>query len=74
MSPERLPAMQPSTENPICPEHATSMIAYEFEQWEVNQLVQGFRCANLSCRIVYIEGDREGFYTWQPNGELTPYP
>ena len=66
--------MQPSTENPTCPEHATWMIAYKFEQWEVNQPAHGFRCANLSCRIVYIDGDREGFYTLQPNGEITPYP
>jgi hypothetical protein len=23
--------------------------------------------------IVYIEGDDEGFYTLEPNGEVTPY-
>ena len=30
--------------------------------------------AEQSCGIVYIEGDDEGFYTLEPNGEVTPYP
>jgi hypothetical protein len=50
------------------------MIPYKFERWEVSQgAVDGFRCPNLSCRIVYIDGDAEGFYTLEPNGGLAPY-
>jgi hypothetical protein len=50
------------------------MIAHKFERWEINRPVDGFRCANLSCRIVYIDGNAEGFYTLELSGELTPYP
>lgn len=58
----------------ICPEHATPMVPHKFEIWEVNRpVMSGFRCSNLSCRIVYIEGDDEGFYTLEPNGEVEPY-
>lgn len=57
-----------------CPQHETYMIAHRFEWWEINPPVDGFRCPNLSCRIVYIDGDAEGFYTLDSNGELTPYP
>jgi hypothetical protein len=50
------------------------MIAHKFERWEINRPVDGFRCANLSCRIVYIDGNAEGFDTLELSGELTPYP
>lgn len=50
------------------------MIAHEFESWETNRPVKsGFRCANLTCGIVYIEGEDEGFYMLE-DGELTSYP
>jgi hypothetical protein len=68
---------QPNTESPNCPEHATFMVPHEFQTWEINRsrsVERGFRCANLTCAIVYIEGDGEGFYTLEPNGEITPYP
>ncbi len=35
--------------------------------------VQGFRCPNLDCSIVYVEGTLKGFYTLEPSGHLTPY-
>jgi hypothetical protein len=51
------------------------MIPHKFETWETNQPVErGFRCANLPCGIVYVEGDNEGFYTLDANGDLTAYP
>jgi hypothetical protein len=57
-----------------CPKHNTYVIPYKFERWEVSQgAVDGFRCPNLSCRIVYIDGDAEGFYMLEPNGGLAPY-
>ena len=60
---------------PTCPEHATDMVPHEFQWWEINRPVKsGFRCAYLTCAIVFIEGDDEGFYTLEPNGEITPYP
>jgi hypothetical protein len=75
MSPEKeVPMTQPS-DDPVCPEHAVCMVAHKFERWEINRPVEsGFGCANLTCGIVYIEGDDEGFYTLEPNGEVTPYP
>lgn len=66
---------QPSAGIPTCPEHATEMIPHKFEPWETNQRVEsGFQCANLTCGIIFIEGDAEGFYTLQANGDVTPYP
>ena len=66
---------QPSIGNPVCPEHATLMVPHKFESWELTRPVEkGFRCANLTCGIVYIEGDDEGFYMLEPDGELAPYP
>src|SRR6266481_8877428 len=66
---------QPSTGNPTCPEHATIMLPHKFESWETNQPVErGFRCANLTCGIVFIEGDNEGFYTLESDGDLARYP
>jgi hypothetical protein len=49
------------------------MVPYKFEPWEISRPVDGFRCANLSCRIVCINDNPESFYTLEPNGELTPY-
>lgn len=50
------------------------MIPHKFEPWDVNQGdVEGFRCPNLSCPIVYIDGNAKGFYILDQNGELTPY-
>jgi hypothetical protein len=61
--------------NPVCPEHATLMVPHKFEPWEINPPIEsGFRCANLTCGIVYIEGDAEGFYTLEANGDITPFP
>jgi hypothetical protein len=76
MSPEiEVHMTQPSSGNPICPEHATIMVPHEFQTWEINRPVEGgFRCANLTCAIVFIEGDDGGFYTLEANGEVTPYP
>jgi hypothetical protein len=76
MSPEmRLPLTQPNAGTPTCPEHATYMVPHEFQTWEINRPVEsGFRCANLTCGLVYIEGDDGGFYTLEANGEVTPYP
>ncbi len=62
--------------NPTCPRHDTYMDSYVFQAWEVSLAegkVTGFRCPNLICPIVYVTGDLEGFYTLEPNGELTPY-
>ena len=61
MSPEKRSLSYDSpTENPACPEHATYMVPHKFEIWEINRPVEkGFRCANLTCGIIYIEGDRE---------------
>jgi len=51
------------------------MLPHEFQSWEINRPVEsGFRCANLTCAIVFIEGDDGGFYTLEANGEVTPYP
>jgi hypothetical protein len=51
------------------------MIHHSFESWEINQPVEsGFRCANLTCGIVYIEGDAAGFYMLESHGDITPYP
>jgi hypothetical protein len=51
------------------------MVPHEFQSWEINRPVEtGFRCANLTCGILFIEGDDEGFYTLEANGEVTPYP
>jgi hypothetical protein len=66
---------QPNTGTPTCPEHATHMVLHEFQTWEINRPVEsGFRCANLTCGIVYIDGDDGGFFTLEANGEVTPYP
>jgi hypothetical protein len=57
-----------------CPKHDAYMVPHKFERWDVNQgAVDGFRCQNLSCRIVYIDGNADGFYTLEANGELIPY-
>jgi hypothetical protein len=71
----RFTVTQPNAGIPTCPEHATFMVPYEFQTWEINRPVEsGFRCTDLTCAIVYIEGDDEGFYTLEANGEVTPYP
>ena len=57
-----------------CPQHEIYMIAHKFERWEINRPVDGFKCPNLRCRIVYIDRNAEGFYTLEATGELTPYP
>jgi hypothetical protein len=64
------------TNFPICPEHETFMVEYNFEPWEAT-LPQGtleaFRCPNLECSIVYITGAAEGLYTLEPRCTLKPY-
>ena len=76
LSPESRPHLtQPNTGTPLCPEHAMYMVPHEFQSWEINRPVDsGFRCANLTCAIVFIEGDDGGFYTLDAHGEVTPYP
>jgi hypothetical protein len=49
------------------------MVPHKFERWEMKQPVDGFRCPNLSWRIVYIDGNADGFHTLEANGELIPY-
>ena len=56
-----------------CPKHDTYMVPHKFERWEIDLPVNGFRCPNLSCLIVYIDGNAAGFYTLEANGELRPY-
>ena len=51
------------------------MVPHEFQTWEFNRPVKsGFRCANLTCAVVFIEGNAGGFFTLEASGELTPYP
>jgi hypothetical protein len=51
------------------------MIPHKFEPWEINPpIVSGYRCANLTCVIIYAEGDNEGFYTLESSGDVRPYP
>jgi hypothetical protein len=58
----------------FCPTHDVYMVPQKFEWWDINQgAVDGFRCPNLSCQLVYIDGHMDGFYTLEPNGDLTPY-
>ena len=41
------------------------MVPHKFEPWEINPPVErGFQCANLTCAIIYVEGDAEGFIRW----------
>jgi hypothetical protein len=66
----------PHTEYPACPEHETSMVPHAFDTRNASLLqktVEGFRCPNLDCPIVYVEGTLRGFYTLEPSGHLTPY-
>ena len=66
----------PDTEHPVCPEHEIPMVPHTFDTRDVNLLqrtVGGFRCPNLDCSIVYVEGTLRGFYTLEPSGHLTPY-
>ena len=66
----------PDTEYPACPEHEVSMVPHTFDTRDVSLLqktVEGFRCPNLECSIVYVEGTLKGFYTLEPSGHLTPY-
>jgi hypothetical protein len=54
------------SEHPICPKHDTFMVPHRFETWELTSrgggTLDGFRCPNLNCSIVYIE-TLEGFHT-----------
>ncbi len=52
------------------------MLPHTFDTRDLNLLqktVEGFRCPNLDCSIVYVEGTLEGFCTLEPSGHLTPY-
>jgi hypothetical protein len=63
-------------EHPVCPTHDTYMIPHTFQTWELSLAqgtVNGFRCPNLICPIVYISGELEGFHKLEPSGDLTPY-
>ena len=60
--------------DPICPVHETLMLPHKFEEWElqgVRESVNGFRCTNLSCPIVYVN-EAEGFFVIE-DGTLTPF-
>jgi len=62
-------------EQPICPMHETFMVPHCFQPWEISLgqgTLDGFRCPNLSCPIVYIEA-LEGFHTLA-DGRLTGLP
>jgi hypothetical protein len=56
----------PQGEHPICPTHDTFMVPYRFQTWELSPIrpgpLDGFRCPNLDCSIVYIE-PLDGFHT-----------
>ena len=61
---------------PNIPEHGISMVPHTFDTRDASLLqgtVEGFRCPNLDCSIVYVEGTLKGFYTLEPSGHLTPY-
>ena len=63
-------------EYPACPEHEISMVPHTFDIRDASLLqgtVEGFRCPNLDCSIVYVEGTLRGFYTLEPSGHLIPY-
>jgi hypothetical protein len=62
-------------EHPICPTHETFMVTHCFQPWELSDVegtLDGFRCPNLSCPIVYIEA-LEGFHVLA-DGKLTRLP
>ena len=66
----------PDIKYPTCPEHEVAMVPHTFDTRDVSLLqktVEGFRCPNLDCSIVYVEGTLRGFYTLEPSGHLTPY-
>jgi len=50
------------------------MVPHTFDTRNASLLqktVEGFRCPNLDCSIVYVEGALKGFYTLEPSGYLT---
>ena len=64
------------TDLPICPEHDSFMVEYNFEPWEAilpQGTVEVFRCPNLECSIVYVTGAAEGFYVLEPRCTLKRY-
>src|SRR5258708_36449041 len=66
----------PETEYPVCPKHKISMVPHAFDTRDARLLqgtVQGFRCPNVDCSIVYVEGTLKGFYILEPSGHRTPY-
>jgi len=66
----------PDTETPACPLHETYMVPHSFEPDEIKGVqgrVNGFRCPDPNCSIVYVKGALEGFYTVESHGELKPY-
>ena len=67
--------MEPDTQCPTCPKHETYMIPNPRDLVEVTlpHGVEVFRCPNLNCSIIYATGVLEGFYTFESNGNLTPY-
>src|SRR5260370_36993375 len=66
----------PETEYPVCPKHELSMVPHAFDTRDKSLLqgtVQGFRCPNLACSIVHVEGTLAGFYILEPSGHMPPY-
>ena len=60
---------------PACPKHETPM-APHVPSPKGASYPQGyirFRCPNLDCSIVYVEGAPAGLYVLEPSGKLKPY-
>ncbi len=64
-------------EYPACPEHEISMVPHTFDTRDASLLqgtVEGFRCPNLDCSIVYVEGTQSSltipFYLKTMRGKL----
>jgi hypothetical protein len=60
---------------PICPKHDALMVPHipypkdaSYPQGYIR-----FRCPNLDCSIVYVEGASAGLYRLEPSGKLKLY-
>src|SRR5260370_41949395 len=59
------------TNFPICPDHDTLMVEYNFEPWEAilpQGTLEAFRSPNLECSIVDLTGAAECLYAPEPRG------
>jgi hypothetical protein len=60
-------------QHPICPQHESFMVPHSFQPRELSVVqgkLDGFRCPNLTCAVVYIE-PLGGFHSLD-DGKLTP--